>query len=219
MSCRGGCMKKIFIAITMLCIFSCCSYAEDYIFPAKNIKEIDVIINNGTLNIKSANVKEIKITITPNKSSDVNRQIYLVGGKELNVYLVDSEITEQTIVDMIIPKTMDLEINSTLAKIIVDNLEGFLSIDTADGDVNVNNFKGKFELDTIRASVNANGIFKSLNIENSSAHIKVHLNKLPLFYDYSIQGSGNISFYLDKTIKKDNIVIDSHEFKGIFEIK
>ncbi|MDR3195202.1 MAG: AAA family ATPase [Endomicrobium sp.] len=69
----------------------------------------------------------VRIDITPSKSSSTDRQIYVVGGKELNVYLIDSEITENTVADMIVPKTTDMEINSTLANVTADNLSGFLS--------------------------------------------------------------------------------------------
>ncbi|MDR2427714.1 MAG: DUF4097 domain-containing protein [Endomicrobium sp.] len=208
-----------FLFVLAFCFVTCYSYAENYIFPAKNINEIDIIIKNGKLNVKSANVREIRIDITPSKSSSTDRQIYVVGGKELNVYLVDSEITENTTVNIIVPKTADMEINSTLANVTVDNLSGFLSIDAAAGSVTVNNFNGKAEIDTIDAKVDISGFFKALDIESSKADINVTLNKVPSFYTYAIHGAGKMIFNLDKSVKRNNLVIDSHEFKGTLEIK
>jgi hypothetical protein len=95
-----------------------------------------------------------------------------------NVYLIDSEITENTVINMLVPKAIDLEINSTLANISVDNLLGFLSIDAAAGSVTVNNFNGKAEIDTLDAEANISGIFKELDVESSRAEVNVTLNKV-----------------------------------------
>jgi hypothetical protein len=120
---------------------------------------------------------------------------------------------------MIVPKTVDMEINSTLANLTVDNLSGFLSIGAAAGSVTVNNFNGKAEIDTIDAKVYISGVFKVLDIESSRADVNVTLNKVPSFYTYAIHGAGKMTFNLDKSIKRDHLVIDSHEFKGTLEIK
>jgi hypothetical protein len=197
----------------------CHSYSENYIFPAKNITEIDIIIKNGKLNIKSADVREIRIDITPSKSSSTDRRIQVVGNKELNVYLVDQEITETTVVNMIVPKTTDMEINSTLAHVMASNLSGFLSVDAAAGTVIVNNFNGKAEIDTVDAKVNISGTFKSLDIESSRAAVSVTINKVPSFYNYAIHGNGKMTFKLDKNVKKNAFVLDSHDFSGALEIK
>ncbi|MDR3306258.1 MAG: hypothetical protein LBS61_01060 [Endomicrobium sp.] len=211
-------MNKCLLVLAF-CFVACYSYGENYIFPAKNINEIDIIIKNGKLDVKSADVREIRIDITPSKSSSTDRQIYVVGGKELNVYLIDSEITENTVADMIVPKTIDMEINSTLANVTADNLSGFLSIDATAGTVAVNNFNGKAEIDAVDAKVDVSGTFKSLDIESSRGVVNVTLNKVPSFYAYAIHGAGKMTFNLDRSIKRDKLVIDSHEFKGILEIK
>jgi hypothetical protein len=211
--------KYLLVLVLTLCFFKSYSYSENYIFQAKNISEIDVIIKNGKLNVKSADVREIRIDITPNKSSSTDRRIHVTGGKELNVYLVDQEVTENTIINMIVPKTTDLEINSTLAHVTVDNLSGFLSIDAAAGDVVVNNFDGKAEIGTVDAKVNISGIFKSLDIESSRATVNVAINKVPSFYSYVIHGSGKMTFNLGKDIKKNSFILDSHDFNGMLEIK
>lgn len=211
--------KYLFVLALILCFVKSYSYSENYIFPAKNISEIDVIINNGKLNIKSADVREIRIDIMPNKSSSTDRRIHVTGGKELNVYLVDQEITENTIVTMIVPKTTDLEINSTLAYVTVNNLSGFLSVDAVAGDVAINNFNGKAELDSVDAKVNISGMFKSLDIESSRSTISVTINKIPSFYNYIIHGSGKITFKLGKDIKKNSFILDSHDFNGMLQIK
>jgi hypothetical protein len=186
-------MNKCLLVLAF-CVIACYSYAENYIFPAKNIKEIDIIIKNGKLNIKSTDVREIRIDITPSKSPSTDRQIYVVGGKELNVYLIDSKITENTVVNMLIPKTMDIEITSTLANVKVDNLSGFLNINATSGIAAVNNFNGKAGIDTADAKVDISGFFKSLDIESSKANINVTLNKVPSFYSYAIHGAGKMIF-------------------------
>ncbi|MDR2436848.1 MAG: hypothetical protein LBD17_02070 [Endomicrobium sp.] len=211
--------KYLFVFLLTLCFIKSYSYSENYIFPAKNISEIDIIINNGKLNVKSADVREIRIDITPDKSPSTDRRIHVTGGKELNIYLLDQEITENTIVNIIVPKTTDLEINSTCAHVTVNNLSGFLSIDTAAGDVAVNNFNGKVEIATIDAKVDISGIFKCLDIESSRATVNVTINKIPSFYTYGIHGSGKVTFKLGKDVKKDSLVLDSHDFNGTLEIK
>jgi hypothetical protein len=108
--------KYLLVLILTLCFVKSYSYSENYIFPAKNISEIDITIKNGKLNVKSADVREIRIDITPNKSPSTDRQIHVTEGKELNIYLPDQGNTENTIVNMIVPKTTDLEINSTLTE-------------------------------------------------------------------------------------------------------
>jgi hypothetical protein len=199
-------------------VFSCYLFAESYSFPVKDIKQIDIVINNGTLNIKSANVKDITIDITPNKSQNTDRQIS-VKDKELNVYLIDSEITHKTVIDMTIPKQSNLEINSTLANINIDNVSGTLDIDSTAGNVNLTNFNGQLSIDTIDTPVQASGIFEYLDLENTRANITVTLHKLPANYSYTIKGGGSVSFSTSKGINKDNISIDSHEFDGIFTLR
>jgi hypothetical protein len=211
-------MKKFFIVISFLIFSYCRLFAESYSFTANNIKEIDIVIHNGTLNIKSANTKDITIDITPNKSPNTDRQIS-VKDKELNVYLIDSEITDKTIINMTVPKTSNLEINSTIANINIDGLSGFLDIDTAAGNVNITNFNGQLEIDSIDTPVKASGIFKSLDIENTRANITLTIDKLPTSYNYSIKGGGNILFNTGKGVEKDKISIDSNEFYGVFALK
>jgi hypothetical protein len=210
-------MKKFFIAISFF-VFSCYLFAESYLFPAKNIKEINIVINNGTLNIKSTNTKDIAIDISPSKSLDTDRQIS-VKDKELNVYLIDSEITNKTIINMSIPKQSNLEINSTVANINIYDVSGILNIDATAGDINITNFNGQLEIDSIDTPVKASGIFKHIDIENSRANITVTLNKLPLNYSYTIKGGGNVVFNAGTGITKDSISIDSHEFDGVFILK
>ncbi|MDR0618213.1 MAG: hypothetical protein LBG23_05620 [Endomicrobium sp.] len=210
-------MKKFFIIISFF-IFSSYLFAESYSFPARNVKEIDIIINNGTINIKSSNVKDITIDITPSKSPKTDRQIS-VKDRELNVYLIDSEITDKTIINMTVPKISNLEINSTVATININGLSGLLDIDTTAGNVNITNFNGRLEIDSVDSPVRANGIFKSINIENTRANIVLTIDKLPAAYNYSIKGSGNILFNTPKNVEKDSISIDSHEFDGLFTLK
>jgi hypothetical protein len=210
-------MKKFFIVISFF-VFSCYLLAESYSFPAKDIKEIDIVINNGTLNIKSANVKDITIDITPNKSPNTDRQIS-VKDKELNVYLIDSEITDKTIINMTIPKLSNLEINSTVANINIEDVSGILGIDATIGNINITNFNGQLEIDSVDTSVKANGIFKYLDIENTRANITLTIDKLPTSYNYSIKGGGNILFNIPKGINKDIVSIDSHEFNGTLTLK
>jgi hypothetical protein len=213
----GDIMKSFFVVISFF-IFSCCLFAESYSFSAKDIKEIDIVINNGTLNIKPANTNDITINITPNKSPNIDRQIS-VKDKELNVYLIDSEITDKTIINMTVPKTSNLEINSTIANINIDRFSGLLDIDSTAGNVNITNFNGKLEIDSVDTPVKASGIFKSLDIENTRANITLTIDKLPTSYNYSIKGGGNVLFILSKGIEKDKVSIDSHEFDGIFTLK
>ncbi|MDR3124268.1 MAG: DUF4097 domain-containing protein [Endomicrobium sp.] len=210
-------MKKFFIIIHFF-IFSSYLFAESYLFPAKDIKEIDIVINNGTINIKSANVKDIAIDITPSKSPSTDRQIS-VKDRELNVYLIDSEITDKTIINMTVPTTSNLEINSTVANININGLSGLLDIDATAGNVSITNFNGQLEIDSVDTPVKANGIFKSINIENTRANIILTIDKLPTSYNYSIKGSGNILFNTAKNIEKNSISIDSHEFDGVFTLK
>jgi hypothetical protein len=68
-------MNKCFFVLAF-CLVACYSYSENYIFPAKDINEIDVIVANGEFNVRGADVKEIRIGITPSKSSSTDRQIY-----------------------------------------------------------------------------------------------------------------------------------------------
>jgi hypothetical protein len=210
-------MKNFFIIISFF-ILSSYLFAESYSFPAKDVKEIDIVINNGTINIKSANVKDITIDITPNKSPNTDRQIS-VKDRELNVYLIDSEITDKTIINMVVPKPSNLEINSTLANININGLSGLLDIDTTAGNVDITNFNGQLEIDSVDTPVKANGIFKSISIENTRANIILTIDKLSTSYNYSIKGNGNILFNTPKNIEKDSISIDSHEFDGVFTLK
>jgi hypothetical protein len=158
------------------------------------------------------------IDITPSKSPNTDRQIS-VKDRDLNVYLIDSEITDKTIVNMTVPKPSNLEINSTIANVNIDGVSGLLDIDTTAGNVNITNFNGQLEIDSVDTSVKANGIFKSINIENTRANIILTIDKLPASYNYSIKGSGNILFNTPKSLEKDSISIDSHEFDGIFTLK
>ncbi|MDR1417996.1 MAG: DUF4097 domain-containing protein [Endomicrobium sp.] len=210
-------MKKFFVPILLL-VFSCYLFAESYLFPAKDIKEINIVINNGTLNIKSTNAKDIVIDISPNKSPNTDRQIS-VKDKELNVYLIDSEITDKTIINMSVPKQSNLEINSIVANINIYDVSGTLDLDATTGNINITNFNGQLEIDSIDTTVKASGIFKYIDIENTRANITVTLNKLPSNYNYSIKGGGNILFNAAKGINKANISIDSHEFDGTFTLK
>jgi hypothetical protein len=51
------------------------------------------------------------------------------------------------------------------------------------------------------------------------APVNVAINKVPLFYNYVIHGSGKMTFKLGNDVKKDSFVLDSHDFNGMLEIK
>jgi hypothetical protein len=65
------------------------------------------------------------------------------------------------------------------------------------------------------------GIFKVLDIERSKTDINITLIKYYHFIlmHLCIHVTGKMTFNLDKGVKRDNLVSDSHEFNGPVEIK
>ncbi len=209
-------MKK-YLILAVLFAFSSLAYAERYTFSSNRVDEIDVVINAGTLNVKSADVKNITVEITPGGGSHAKRSVALKE-KELNIYLVGEDITDKTVVNLTIPFTADLDINSKTAKVNVTGMSGSLDIDIADGEVNVKKFDGRFNVDTIYAKVNASGTFKELDIETSEADVNIEILKVPAFYEYSVEGSGNVRFTLGEKAQGKKLNIRSTEFYGNLEI-
>jgi len=207
-------------ALLFLACFAGAAYAEKYSFPANKVSQIDVVINDGVLNVRSADVDEVSVNVTPEKSKYAKRHIKLRRDSQLEIYLDDDANTPDSIIDITVPaKKMDMEINSKRAKVDTANLKGRLSIDTAKGPVVVENFNGALEIDTVYGEVYASGIFERLDIESDNAAVRVKLRELPGSYSYSIEGAGSIIFDLDSGIKKKKFKIKSDEFTGNLEVQ
>lgn len=211
-------MKKLLVFMSLL-IFTTAAFAEQYMFSAGAVDEIDIVMTVGTLNLTSGKTKSIIIDITPDKPENTQRHIRIDEDKDLKVYLDDATVTEDTVVNITVPKSKnDIEINSVNAEINAAKLKGSLGIDASGGSVNVKDFIGDFSIDTIDAEVKAEGIFKELDIETSNGHVDVTFRKIPSLYDYSVEGAGKVTLRVPSGFTKARLKLDRKEFYGTLNI-
>jgi hypothetical protein len=214
-----GLMKKLLI-FSALFIFSAAAYCEQYVYKAKTIKEIDIVISAGTLNIASAKTKDIIIDISPDKPENIQRRIGAEGDGDLKIYLDDISVTAETVVNITVPVSAnDIEINSAGAYVRVSDVKGSLSIDSTEGKAEIKNFMGDFDIDAVNAEIAADGMFKQLDIESSGANIAVSMRKIPSLYDYSVEGSGNVTLNLPSQFVKARLKLEKKEFYGTLNIQ
>ncbi|MDR1195065.1 MAG: hypothetical protein LBL00_01140 [Endomicrobium sp.] len=212
-------MKKLLIFSALL-VFSAAAYCEQYVYKAKTIKEIDIVISAGTLNIASAKTKDIVIDITPDKPENIQRRINADSDGDLKIYLDDISVSAETVVNITVPVSAnDIEINSSGAYVCVSDVKGSLSIDAAEGKAEVKNFLGDFDIDAVNAEVVAEGMFKKLDIESSGANIFVTMRKIPSLYDYSVEGDGNVILHLPSQFVKARLKLERKEFYGSLNIQ
>lgn len=211
-------MKKLLIFASLF-VFAAAAYAEQYIFNAGTVNEINIVMTVGTLNITSAKTKSIIIDITPDKSDNTERHIRIGEDKDLKIYLDDINITQDTVVNISVPKSKnDIEINSVNAEISALKLKGSLGIDASDGKVTVKDFIGDLSIDTVDAEIAAEGIFKELDIETSHANVDIKLRSIPSLYDYSIEGAGTVNLHLPSGFAKAKLKVERKEFYGTLNI-
>ena len=205
-------MKKILI-LSLFFVFAGSVCAQEARFPSSQAKEIDVYINSGKLIVKSADTKEVSVSIEP-QNQDFLNGVRLLGERKLLVMAKDLPVDSASVVTITVPLRSDVEIDSIAADIVAENLSGDLDINSERGSVLVKNFNGDFDIDTHFAEVRADGVFRDLSVETSAAEVFITLNSLPVFYEYDLEGSGNVTFLLSKGVSKKKLKLDMEDFRG-----
>ncbi|MDR1941794.1 MAG: hypothetical protein LBQ47_05655 [Endomicrobium sp.] len=212
-------MKKIILS-ALFFLLPAAVLADNYKFSPDGLKEINVVLDGGKVNIGAFAAEEISVKILPPSKDGLGRIVNTDDGK-LSILLDDSAVNENAFVDIKLPKgNSTVYINSKKAEISASGINGFLSIEANSGSANIDKLNGDLYLSVIETKIKANGIFKSLDIENENADIEITLNNLPpgLHY-YDVHGSGNIIFRLGKTVKKEKLKVGRSEFNGNLRIE
>lgn len=212
-------MKKS-IVFTLLFVLSGFAYAQVYTFPAEKIKEADIVIKDGTLNIKSGEVKEVSIEINSENKDRIAKKIYLSDeGENLKAFFEDIDINENTVINMILPKNIEADIDSSNASIDIKGIQNDIDIEAKKSNINIEDFNGKLDLELIDSSIKAKGTFKDIDIKSSASNIELNLFSIPKKYEYEIKGNGDILINLPRNQKNKRLKFDTQEYMGSFQVQ
>ena len=174
------------VLLTFVLAVSVCARADEWrkTYSTAGKPDVRVDANDAEIHVSTADRNDIEAVITTRgykigsggvsvSERQVGDRIELTLRTPKTFHVFSVRLHQSVEVELSIPRKADLDLHSGDGKIIAENLNGHVTLDSGDGDIRVNAGKGSFDVATGDGRVECHSIEGDLKAETKDGGVRI----------------------------------------------
>jgi Putative adhesin len=168
------------------------SEVTDWMFPASDVKSINLTNEAGDIVVRQTTGSNILITVTksarrPDDLKGVNVEFQQVADSVSGtVNYLPGSWSVSVVFEIQVPPNLSIQIESASGNITIENYQGTLNLSTASGALTLHNVSGEIQADTSSGNIEARDVDGNVNVSSASGDMVVSYGVAPELTNNSV---------------------------------